>query len=438
MNIDSVSLSDFRCFRSSQIARLAPLTLIVGDNSTGKTSFLALVRALQQIAFENVVPDFKEKPYDLGSFAEIAHHRGGRSGRATTFKAGFCLGKSGRNRIPEAVSFNVTFEERATAPIPVIRSVSSGETSVTVEQKEETLKISTATKDGKWNAKQTRSVTRDLDSTMLSPMYFIDMYFRNVGQNSDSDPSDDDLRKIRQVLRHFRPMNDRFSTYASAPVRSNPRRTYDPARPARDPEGDYVPMYLAHLFRNSSQNEWRKLKERLETFGRESGLFDEITIKSLGSRDSEPFQLQVRKRASNSKGTWRNLSDVGYGVSQALPLITELLRQDAPALFLIQQPEVHLHPSAQAALGSLFCEIAQYRQLVVETHSDHLINRVRLDVRDGVCPLQPDDVSILYFERQGNEVVIHCLEIDDCGNVLNQPASYGRFFLAEMDRTLNF
>ena len=51
-------------------------------------------------------------------------------------------------------------------------------------------------------------------------------------------------------------------------------------------------------------------------------------------------------------------------------------------MFLLQQPEVHLHPSAQAALGTLFCQVAKpERQLVVETHSDHLLDRVRMDVR---------------------------------------------------------
>ena len=78
-----------------------------------------------------------------------------------------------------------------------------------------------------------------------------------------------------------------------------------------------------------------------------AGLFDEISIKPLGSRRSEPFQVQVRKFAPGGrlKGPHRNLIDVGYGVSQVLPVITELLRADAPSTFLLQQPEVHLHPS---------------------------------------------------------------------------------------------
>ena len=70
-------------------SRLAPLTILVGENSTGKTSFLAMVRALWEVAYQDAIPDFKAPPYDLGSFDEVVHHRGKRAGRTETFGAGF-------------------------------------------------------------------------------------------------------------------------------------------------------------------------------------------------------------------------------------------------------------------------------------------------------------------------------------------------------------
>ena len=224
--------------------------------------------------------------------------------------------------------------------------------------------------------------------------------------------------------------------YASAPVRSKPHRTYDPARLSPDPEGDYVPMYLADMFFRYGKK-WESFKKRLEEFGKQAGLFDEISIKSLGKRESSPFQVQVRKYGGSLKGPERNLLDVGYGVSQVLPVITELLREDAPPIFLLQQPEVHLHPSAQAALGSLFCQVASpSRQLVIETHSDHILDRVRMDVRDGNGRLEPEDVSILFFERSGLDVQIHSLRLDKQGNILDAPSSYRRFFMEEQERSL--
>ena len=196
-------------------------------------------------------------------------------------------------------------------------------------------------------------------------------------------------------------------------------------------------MYLANVL-TQNKNAYMELIKRLEDFGEEAGLFDEISIKRLGQRESEPFQIQIRKSGGKLKGPLRNLIDVGYGVSQALLVIIELLRPEAPPLFLLQQPEVHLHPSAQAALGSLFCQIAgKERQIIVETHSDHLLDRVRMDVRDGVGTLNPEDVSILFFERDELDVQIHSLGIDREGNVLDAPDSYRRFFLEETTRSLS-
>ncbi len=196
-------------------------------------------------------------------------------------------------------------------------------------------------------------------------------------------------------------------------------------------------MRIAEMYAQKTQ-EWSKLKSSLETFGRAAGLFDEITVRHLRKTGSDPFQIQVRKGANRLKGPFRNLIDVGYGVSQVLPVVTELLAPSSPTdLYLFQQLEVHLHPSAQAALGTLLCQVAaDDRQLIVETHSDHLIDRIRIDVRDGTTKLTQSDVRILYFERDGLDVKIHELWWDENGNIENAPPSYRRFFMEEVERSI--
>ena len=234
------------------------------------------------------------------------------------------------------------------------------------------------------------------------------------------------------------------SVFASAPVRSQPKRTYDPARATPDPEGDYVPMYLAQLALREPKK-WDKLKIRLQEFGSNAGLFDEINVHRLGKVESAPFQIRVRKSGKRRKGPLRNLVDVGYGVSQVLPLITELLRNDGPRLMLLQQPEVHLHPSAAATLGSLLCEVVAGsrrgrrigRQIVVETHSDFVIDRVRMAVRDKTAGLRPEDVSILYFKREEQAVRIHSIGVDRLGNIEGAPSGYRKFFMEELRRSMS-
>ena len=435
--MDRLTLKNYRCFRHEQTVRLAPLTLLVGENSTGKTSFLALIKALWDVAHRHRIPNFKEEPYDLGSFDEIAHYRGGRGGRASSFEAGFAY----TPKPDQTADFHVVFKRGGTAPVPVKRHLTNLDKDVWIEHDgpvsgNHTLRYGTPRGSWQWDVPRESSERLLIETEQLPPMCLLlhDLSGRSTRSSAGTRRlRRTDLKLADDLERLEWPFNPML--YASAPVRSKPHRTYDPARVARDSEGDYIPMYLANEYFEDKKR-WRSLKGHLETFGRQAGLFDEISIKPLG-KQSGPFQVQVRRFASHAKGPDRNLIDVGYGVSQVLPVITELLRSDTPPMFLLQQPEVHLHPSAQAALGSLFCAVAgPKRQLVVETHSDHLIDRVRMDVRDGETKLNPDNVSILYFEHTGLDVSIHSLGIDQDGNITDAPAGYRQFFMEETTRSL--
>ena len=456
--MNEITLKNFRCFHGEQTARLAPLTLLVGENSTGKTSLMAMIRALWDIAYRHQLPDFKEAPYDLGSFDEIAHHRGAKGGRAAAFVAGFDSitresrkGSRGTTRGGDLHRFSVTFGRRGTVPVPVQRRLTCGK--LWIEEffgtdRNHQLRIGTSR--GSWEfVSVAQDTPLDLTRYMIRPLFYSLRLYQSVEDeeadtkftplNGSPEMTEEDLEQIARFAYTSLGVDRTTFTprpYASAPVRSKPHRTYDPARSSPDSEGDYVPMYLASLYFHNKKR-WRDIQRRLENFGRSAGLFDEISIRTLGSKESEPFQVQVRKYGGRLKGPGRNLIDVGYGVSQVLPVITEILRQDAPTMFLLQQPEVHLHPSAQAALGSLCCEVGGWnRQLIVETHSDHLLDRVRMDVRDGQGRLKPDDVSILFFERSELDVHIHSLRLDVQGNVLGAPESYRRFFMEETQRSL--
>ena len=447
-----VTVGNFRCFRDEQTVRLAPLTLLVGENSTGKTSFMALIRALWNLGYQSMVPDFKSSPYDLGSFDEIAHHRGARGGRATAFFAGFkalsAAGASRKRRSGKkstAIEFTANFQKRGAGPYPFEIKFASGGIWFEINVEGDKLLQRFGTDRGSWETTESNrfadsSVGRSrlmaaFDAPFLLLRGLEDEEWKHI--SGAKKPTETDAEEIWSLWRRMRvPRRRNISVFASAPVRSVPRRTYDPTPFEEDPQGEYVPMYLANMS-SEEKEQWKALKDQLERFGRSAGLFDEIHIRRFGARDSEPFQVQVRKFSGRLKGPRRNLIDVGYGVSQALPLITELTKKNRPPIFLLQQPEVHLHPSAQAALGTLLCEVAEpQRQLVVETHSDHILDRVRMEVRDGTTNLRADDVSILFFERSELDVRIHSLRLDRRGNVLGAPPTYRKFFLEETSRSL--
>ena len=472
-----IRLQDFRCFHKQQTARTAPLTLLVGDNSTGKTSFLAAVRAVWEAAYGSGEPDFRHAPYDLGSFREIVYGPGRRRDEPVSFTLGFRSPGTERPRdnsagvfeelLPSTSSsplldFDATFESRAAAPYPATTAWRNGEASVAYRHADsEDAHWAFASPNGSWlyPIPEPYQGVPELLARLLSPRnirsdfvlpggflsggtsspnepFGLTADWKDSAKGSHNPPGQEDRADFSYLLDQMFQRPTPKPPFASAPIRSSPRRTYDPTRPVRDPEGDYVPTYLANVHLGDAI-EWTALKARLEEFGRRSGLFDEIGVNQLNRTQGGPFQLEIRKFGTRRKGSKRNLIDVGYGVSQALPVLLELLRIDGPSMFLLQQPEVHLHPSAQAAFGGLFCETAASgRQIFVETHSEYILDRIRMDVRDRRTKLKPADVSILFFERLDLDVRIHSLRFDDQGNVLDAPDGYGRFFLDETRRSV--
>ncbi len=114
-----------------------------------------------------------------------------------------------------------------------------------------------------------------------------------------------------------------------------------------------------------------------------------------------------------------SLSDVGYGVSQLLPIVTECLGRSGQVV-CIEQPELHLHPRLQSNLGDLFVEavIEQGNQIIAETHSENLLLRVRRLVREGT--IAPEDVSVLYVDNQpGVGATVERLRLGRRGELLD-------------------
>jgi predicted ATPase len=230
------------------------------------------------------------------------------------------------------------------------------------------------------------------------------------------------------LLRRGRP-------FSSAPIRTKPIRTYDPLTEKPTPEGDHVPMMLARLkAARPNDPQWQSLLGELDAFGEKAGLFKSIDVKRLGGDQANlPFQV----RLGMNGGPQFNLIDVGYGVSQVLPILVDAI-MNKDRMLLLQQPEVHLHPRAQAELGSFLAKLAGDHRLspiVIETHSDYLLDRIRMDIRDkkGVAS---GDVVVLYFERGVDGVSITPIHIDDDGNLVDAPIGYRDFFLAEERRFL--
>lgn len=458
--MDRLLIRNVRCFTNPKPARLAPLTLLVGANSTGKTTFLALARLARAIAEGNLLLDFNEPPFLLGAYDQIAHYHGGRQGRSKEFEIGFEADIPGPERVVSRrdrsrrvlrgrgiVMLTVVAKFRSDGSQPRVSnlSISAGSYKINVS-------FGKTIRADRVNLKSKKSETAISFDELLKQYRFVagrhvlfmldDLLDLLSGHHSRLKDWPDISRYASKFSKRdfsvFHGMvNFLFSLpisplYASAPIRTEPQRTYNPVDDSPKPEGGHVPMVLAKTSFESGRA-WDALKKSLDDFGKASNLFESLAIRRLGRHVSEPFQIKIK-----ISGPPANLVDVGYGVSQVLPLLVDILRARGARAFFLQQPEIHLHPSGQAELGTFLGLLAKHRghRFIVETHSDYLVDRVRMDVRDKKT-LRPEDVAILFFERIGPSVEIQEIKIDENGNLKDVPQGYRRFFLKEDRRFLD-
>lgn len=439
--MDSVRITNLRCFRETGNVPIRPLTLLVGENSTGKSTFLAALRAAWDLANGGGV-DFNEEPFGLGSFDDLVHRA--RNQAHDEFLISSVDSLRLRDRASEdrphsrrvvPILRSSTFRRDGALPVVARQLVEADEFRLTAEASRTGDLVFKALDSGtalQFNRKVRLGATATVADPALWLRHLLPDLPGHEDENSPRLPAATRRRLMDLIIALRRPPGSR--PVAIAPVRTRPRRTYDQIGFTQLPEGAHIPLALARA-RAAGGEDWEHIKTLLARFGSNSGLFRSLSVRNLGRRVGNPFQIQVR-----IAGTAINLVDVGYGVSQALPiLIDPLLATGTPTTFLLQQPEVHLHPKAQAEAGSFFAQQTEApgirgHRFIIETHSDYLVDRIRMEVRKEMLP--PESVVILFFEREGTAVKIHAIDLDREGNLTNAPPSYREFFLAEQRELL--
>ena len=146
-------------------------------------------------------------------------------------------------------------------------------------------------------------------------------------------------------------------------------------------------------------------------------------------------------KSSNEKDK-ENLADVGYGASQVLPIITACVGASSGSMIITEQPELHLHPGAQSALGDLYIETSKNGvRVLIETHSEHLLLRLRRRVAETAVgwfssknPIKILllELNILYVSRGNIRSILELVEIDSQGDIIRPPEFQG-FFADDLD-----
>ncbi|MDE0262959.1 MAG: DUF3696 domain-containing protein [Bryobacterales bacterium] len=225
------------------------------------------------------------------------------------------------------------------------------------------------------------------------------------------------------------------------PLREYPRREYSWAGTAPSDVGIRGERTVEAILAATNNGETRSLgpRKRRKPFQamiahwlKELGLVNAFEIHEV----AEGSNLYRTSVTTHRKSSHVMLSDIGVGVSQVLPALVLLYYVPEGSIVLLEQPEIHLHPSVQSGLADLILAVAKTRQLqvIVESHSEHLLRRLQRRVAEDT--VASEDVR-LYFASMSTDgaAQLHDLRINQYGEIMNWPENFFGNELADISAT---
>ena len=412
--ITEISLRDIRCFEGEQSARLGRITLLVGENSAGKSTFLGCFRTFATLANLDNLEDknhFDEPPFFMGPFHTIV-----RLG-----KTDFSIGGRFEGHCHTCANFSFSVGDHDE---PLEREVEL--TFNGTEGTESNLQILWPSTESDVLRIKGPNFVFDLDRSEISYIPISKWLSQNIRRGFL--PFRGDLAEFRKRKGSVVPKEVvefvKFISFfiSELPLSSRASFMVEAIDPALYPRQRYyvpTPPYLEDEEKSALVTE----------AGKKLGLWKGITVQ----RASEDRGTEVL--IETVYGT-HNLIDVGYGIHSLLPLLQATCPADPPKVFLLQQPEIHVHPISQAKLAQYLAE--SEHDYIIETHSEHFLDRFRILVMEGV--LQPEEVVVLYFDSSYDRTrsQMYNIGVDEQGNLLDVPDGYRSFFLRETERLMGF
>jgi len=398
-----VALANFRSFGPEATSiPLAPITVLLGRNGSGKSSFLKALLAMKQTVQSPYAGRafVANGPYtELGSYGDYVHGHGTSnkvlirvewspvstqpSEEYHLLEASLALRGTNRSRVVVS-SYHGVFD----------RVVVSG-----IRERLGSYRLSVKSQRG--------------TQEFAIPRHKADTKFYGLGRVLLQFPEIDRAvyMRISRAIRSFESLFEQL-VYIG-PLREYPRRLYyfPEAVYEQGVRGEHAVGLLSLGERTDMLLE--KLREWLTHFG----LSDGCILRRVGT--AQYYQLLLQ---DPFLGTRVNFADAAFGASQVLPIIVQGFGLQPYGTLILEQPEIHLHPAAQARLGDLLIDIVKAgpsRLLIVETHSDHLVMRLQRRIAEGV--ISPHSVRVLFLEPGPQGSSVRELGVAEDGHITNWP-----------------
>ncbi|HOY68951.1 MAG TPA: DUF3696 domain-containing protein [Candidatus Ozemobacteraceae bacterium] len=441
--LTKLRFKNFKAWKDSGDIRLAPLTVLFGTNSAGKTSIPQLLLMLKQTADS---PDRQRALQmgdsrtlvDLGTFEDALHNHDvshkleidldwnlneplqisdpltKKKFEGSEMSLHVCI-SAGKNRQP--VVSEVRYELK-----------SGGAIQVDIEMKRKSNKNKYDVASPHSNYKLTRHSGRVWP--VSEPVRFygfpdeVAAYFQNAMFATDF------VLQFEKMLR---------SIFYVGPLRETPKRLYMWSGEVPDhvgTKGDRaIEAILAagdRRFNLKEKSRSRQLAELVAAWLKKIGMIRDFRVKPLGDGRKE-YEVLVR---TGPKMAEVKLTDVGFGVSQLLPVLVESFFVPPRSIMIFEQPEIHLHPRVQAEMADLFIEAVKMRedgkprdcQFIIESHSEHFLRRLQRRIAEE--ELTADQAALYFVHTEDGAARLEPLDVDPYGNIRNWPEN---FFGDEME-----
>lgn len=441
--LKSLRIQNFKAWKDTGMIRMAPITLFFGANSSGKSSigqFLMMLKQTVESPDRKTVfyPGGRNSAAQLGSFQEMVYGRDPTEriefeyswSSLDTLRFKDPISKVTFSGVELAFQAEVGLEENQRAPTtPVVCNLKYGLFEDDVSKSNLSIEMKRTP-----DAKSKYEVKTEPDNILIrkvgraqhlgAPVRFYGFPDDVVASYQNAD-----------FVQEFNFQHEKLfrSIYYLGPLRNKADRLYPWAGAEPDGVGfsgeHTVPALLAARERRTSLGfkQWSKpLEEIIASKLKEMGLIEEFRVKPISDQRQE-YEVKLRTRLSRD---WVDLPDVGFGISQVLPVLVQCFYAPRDSIILMEQPELHLHPGAQSALADVMIDVIKSRedgadrniQLIIETHSEHFLRRLQRRIAEE--EISQDEVSAYFAKAAGKQPVLELLDIDSFGNIRNWPEHF--------------
>jgi predicted ATPase len=430
--LTELSLKNFKSWKSIDRMRMAPITGLFGANSSGKTSIIQLLLMLKQTVqspdrAQPLIFGDEKVPPNLGSLRDVLF------GHDTSSHLGWEIKWNLPRRLiikdPERaaqtlfeddkVAFRSQVKEESGHPLVDLMSYEFAGHTFSVQRAGTSIgKYRLAATGDSFSFKRIPGRAWPLPPPVKCYGFpdQVRAYFQNAGFLFDLQLAFEELFGRLYYLGPLREYPRRQYTWSGAgPVDVGQRgeQVVDALLTAQDRH--------MQVSRGKGRGKGpQPLEQYVAEWLKKLGLIYDFSVGPV-AKDSNLYRVQVQRTPSSAKVL---ITDVGFGLSQVLPAIVLCYYVPRGSVILMEQPEIHLHPSVQAGLADVFIDAVKRRkvQIVIESHSEHLLRRLQRRMAEE--DINPDDISMYFCQMRESESELTKLDLDLFGNIRNWPKDF--------------